>query len=263
MTLRQQSAVEFMTTYSFAIFVLSLVLITVVTVSLSIGVSAPVYSSCNIQPLITCQQSLLTYNSVNGFKYLLIFRNNLGFLLQFPSNAINLSTTGFSSSPNALTAGSCSPSNAVQGSQVICMVHVNGKSNVKQGTNTYTQFHIYFYICQSVSTCTYNSSNFYSVTGYSFQTLSSPLTNLYNVIITSSNGLVVLNGESYLNNSVIYLPGGSGITYSLYAQPNVGYHFTTWTLSGSGSWLTPNAIQTANVILNLNSNATVTATFTH
>ncbi|MDE1865166.1 MAG: hypothetical protein KGH94_00805 [Candidatus Micrarchaeota archaeon] len=258
--MRQQTAIEFLSTYSFAIFALSLVLITAVTISLSIGSVAPVYSACNIQPLITCQQSLLTYNSVGSyFTYLLIFRNNLGFYLSFPQNAINLTMSGLASGANVLNPGSCSPSLAPQGSQVICIVKVNGKSQVKQGVNTYTQFHVYYSLCTSSNTLTCTStSNSYAVTGYSFQTLSPPYSNLYNITITSANGLVVINGESYLSNAVVYLAGGSGIPYTMYAQPNAGYRFTSWSSSGGASLSTTSQ---ANTVLTLTNNGNVVASF--
>jgi hypothetical protein len=217
---------EFLTTYSFAIFTISLVLIAAVTISFSVGTNAPVYSSCSIQPLITCQQSLLTYNSVGGyFNYVLVFRNNLGFGLQFPANSINLTLSNLISGASTNNLGKCAPYLAASGSQIICNVKVVGKSQVKQGANTYTQFKISYGLCtnQSVISC---SANSYLVTGYSFQTLSPPFTNLYNVTIASPNGIVVINDEPYLNNTVVPLTSGS---YTVSPQPNANTQFLGWT----------------------------------
>lgn len=253
---RQQSAVEFISTYSFAIFIIAIITATAMSISLSIGTTPPVYSSCSIQPLITCQQSLLTYNSVGGyFTFVLVFRNNLGFMLQFPTtNAINLTAGTIASGSKSTVSGSCYPTLAAQGSQVVCIVKVNGKTQVKQGANTYTQFHIYYnLICSSC-----NANALYNATGYSFQSVSPPYNNLYNVTVASSNGVVVINGESYLNNTLVYLSTG---TYSLYAQPNVGYHFTSWNVIGSGLSISTNSL--ANTILTLNSNGNVIARFLH
>jgi hypothetical protein len=263
--MRQQSAIEFLSTYSFAIFALSLVLVTAVTISLSIGTVAPVYSACNIQPLITCQQSLLTYNSVGGyFNFLLIFRNNLGFLLQFPSaNAINLTLTGVAGGANAVNFGGCSPTTAPQGTLVICTVKVPGTSQVKQGSNTYTQFRINYNLCTSAYNSLYGnylpscpSNTVYTVTGYSFQTLSPPYTNLYNLSISSLNGIVIINGESYLSGTNIYLTGG---TYNLYAQPNVGYHFISW--NGVGSLLPSNAVAHQNTTFTFTTSGNIIVIF--
>jgi hypothetical protein len=259
MALRQQSAIEFISTYSFAIFMISIILVAATTISLSIGFTAPVYSSCSIQPLITCQQSLLTFNSVgNYFTYIILFRNNLGFVLQFPANALNLTATGISGSARAVYNGICAPTLAAQGSQVLCKVKVGGPSNIKQGANTYTQFHIYYGLCtnQTESTCTSNNLN---ITGYSYQTLSPPLTNLYNISVSSQNGLVVVNGQSYFNSSTVYLPSGS---YNLFAQPSTNYHFVSWTWNGPGATtLSTNSV--ANTVLTLNSNGNVIVLFTH
>ena len=259
MALKQQSAVEFISTYSFSMFIISLMLVAATTISLSLGSgTAPVYSTCSIQPLIYCQQSLLTYNSVGGyFTYILAFRNNLGFLLQFPANALNLTTSSLVSSGSRIQMGSCAPTIAPQGSQVICIATVAGRSQVKQGASLYTQFRLTYGLCsnQSVSTCT---SNTYSATGYSFQTLSPPTSNLYSISVSSSNGIVVVNGQSYLNNTVVYLTGGA---YTLYAQPNSGYHFISWSWTGSGSSLSTTSA--SNTILTLNSNGNVVVVFTH
>lgn len=259
MALRQQSAIEFLSTYSFAIFIISLVLVAALAISISIGSNAPVYSTCTIQPLITCQQSLLTYNSVGGYlNFVLIFRNNLGFLLQFPVNAINLTLAKSTTGANAISFGACSPKLAGQGSQVICIVKVSGKAQLKQGANTYTQFRLTYGLCtnQTQASCTANT---YQATGYSFQTLSPPYTNLYNVSIQSSNGVVIINGQSYFNNSVIYLPGGPVVApYIIYAQPNSGKAFTSWT-PGGGVALT--SASTQNTFMTISANGNLIATF--
>ncbi len=252
MALRQQTAMEFLSTYSFAIFTISLVLIAAVTISFSVGTNAPVYSSCSIQPLITCQQSLLTYNTPGRyFNYILVFRNNLGFGLRFPVNAINLTLSNLVSGASTNNLGKCAPSPAASGSQVICNVKVSGTSQVKQGANTYTQFKISYGLCsnQSVTSC---SSNSYLVTGYSFQTLSPPFTNLYNVTVSSPNGIVVINDEPYLNNTVVPLTSGS---YTIYGQPNAGVQFISW----SGSTCTISA-GTPNTLV-VTSSCTVSAVF--
>jgi hypothetical protein len=124
---------------------------------------------------------------------------------------------------------------------------------VRQGATTYTQFQIRYGLCtnQSAASCTPDN---YSATGYSFQTLSPPYTNLYNVSITSQYGVVVINGQSYLGSTVVYLTSG---TYTLYAQPNAGHSFSGW--DGTTCPLSP---ATQNAILVLSSNCNIVAVFT-
>ncbi len=256
---RQQAAVEFIATYSFAIFIISLMLVAATAISMALNSStAPVYSTCNIQPLLNCQQSLLTYNSLGSYHYLtfvLVFRNNLGLVMQFPPNAINLTTAEVLASGKPSGAGSCSPTIADQGSQVVCITTLPGTTQLKQGANTYTQFSLHYSLCtsQSRSSC---GSTLYSATGYSFQTLSPQQSSLYNFSISSPNGIVVINGQSYFDNSIVYLTGGS---YLLYAQPNAGYTFNSWNglLSSIANPSVPNTVLTANA------NGNVVAFFTH
>ncbi len=262
MVLRQQSAVEFISTYSFAIFIIALILVSVSAVALTFSSTPPIYSSCSIQPLIPCQQTLLTYNSPGGyFTFILEFRNNLGFVLQFPDNAINLSTATLATGVKPVSGGTCTPTLAAQGAQTLCRVRIyTSLPSIRQGANIYTQFHIYYGLClnQTVTTCTANT---YSMTGYSYQTLSPPTSNLYNITVSSQNGLVVVNGLPYFNSSVVYLTSGS---YTLYAQPSVNYHFVSWSWGGSGTPLSSttsvNTIFTANALY---SNANVIALFLH
>jgi len=258
MGLRQQSAVEFITTYSFAIFIVSVILVAALTISLSLGATPPISSTCSIQPLIPCQETLLSYNSVGGyFTFIVIFRNNLGYLLQFPSNAINLTATGFANGAQQVNPGACYPTVAGQGTQVLCSIKISGTPQVKQGTNVYTQFHIFFGLCTSqlAASCT---SNTYNVTGFSYQGLSGIYSNLYNLTVSvpGQNGIVVINGQSYFNNSVIYLVSG---TYTLYAQPNTNYHFVSW----SNTVVPISTTAQPNSILTLNNNGNVLALFVH
>jgi hypothetical protein len=259
MAMRQQSAVEFMTTYSFAIFTIALVLVAVSMVSLSLGTSPPVYSTCNLQPLVTCQQTLLTYNSVGGyFNFVLIFRNNLGFVMQFPSNAITMTLSKTVTTGSVVNSGGCSPANVPQGSQAICIVNAIGTSQVKQGADTFTQFRIQYALCtnQSSSSC---AGGTYNATGYSFQSLSPPYSNLYTVSLSSANGVVVINGESYFNNAVLYLTGGQYISaYSVYAQPNTGYGFYGWTPGGG---VTLSSASAQNTLMSISSSGTLSANF--
>jgi hypothetical protein len=288
--MRQQSATEFVSIYSFAIFVISIMLVIAATLSSAVGSStSPVYSTCTIQPLIPCQQTILTYNGAvppsGQFTFVLAFRNNLGFLLEFQqTNAINLTASGLTSGhPN--TMGTCNPLLAAQGSQVICIVTVNGRSQINQGANTYTQFRLYYGLCTNQSStscsfsgaycantltgnflyygssCTYGSGGAntviiipYSATGYSFQTLSGPYYDLYSIGITSPNGIVVINGQPYLNNAIVYLTSGS---YSLYAQPSAGYRFAGWNEIGPGVSVSSNSL--SNTILTLGSGSSIPA----
>lgn len=245
MALRQQTAVEFLTTYSFAIFIISIMLVTAAAISLSYGTTPPIYSSCSIQPLITCEQSILTYNSaVPQFTYTLLLRNQLGFVMRFPaSNAINFTATGIANRTKLVAYGACSPLVVPQGSQAICIVKAKAISQVKQGSTSFSQFVLAYSICtnQTASSC----STTYNATGFSYQTLSQAYTNLYNVTVQAYNGLLVINGQTYLNNSQIYLTSGS---YIAYGQPSVGYGFQSLQWTGTGGW-TETTSQTNTVVV--------------
>jgi hypothetical protein len=255
--LRQQSAVEFLITYSFAIMVLSMVLVSAYLIANAYATKVPISSTCTINPLLTCQQSILTYNSVGQyFNYLLLFRNNLNFVIQFPANALNLTTTGLTTAGKQITFGNCVPNVVAIGSQVICQAKISGASLVKQGTNEYAQFQFAYNLCSSSNTLTCSSSSPYYSTGYSFQTLSPAITNLYNITIKSYNGIVLINGQSYFNNSVLYLVSG---TYNLYGIPTSGYSFVSWTWNGPGTPISPTSSQ--NSILTLVSNGNIIAQF--
>ena len=260
MALRQQSAIEFLSTYAFAIFIISLVLVAAFTISVSVGSTAPVYSSCNLQPLLICQQSLLTYNSVTkAFNYIIVLRNDLGFSLQFPSaNAINLTVLKLSGGNGGFNLGKCSPLFVGQGSQAICQVAVTGQPQSKQGATSYAQFSLFYQLCTGLNSSTCGNT-IYSATGTSYQSLSQGVTNLYNVIVTSSNGVMIINQEPYFNNTAVYLTSGS---YTVYAQPSSGFNYisTSWS-GGSLGVCTPPA--TGCNTISVSSNGNLIAIFTH
>ena len=128
MALRQQTAVEFLFTYSFAIFMVTIILALAAALSFYAGSTPPIYSTCSIQPLIPCQQTILTYNAVTQRSvYTLIFRNDLGYVMNFSNaNQINLTFTELASGTIIHPPGTCYPTLADEGAEVICKVVVNG-----------------------------------------------------------------------------------------------------------------------------------------
>ena len=65
MGLKQQSALEFLVTYSWAFMVIALFTVSVFVLTDTKAPLAYLQSSCNIQPLLPCGETLLVYNSVS------------------------------------------------------------------------------------------------------------------------------------------------------------------------------------------------------
>jgi|GEM_PF-1777120 hypothetical protein len=255
MPLKQQSALEFIMTYSWAFIIMSLFVVSVVVLSGSRPPSTYLGSSCNIQPLLPCVESLLSYNSIGKLQYYVVFTNQLGLVLHFPANALNVSSEslgGFSGS----SIGNCTPSFAGRGSTVLCTANI-GNAKPSVGTQTMLTFEINYSLCNS------NAKNscqpgIYKTSGFSTQGVASSNTNLDNVtfITNPSTSTIMLNGVTYFNGISAYLPSGS---YSLFAAPSAGLYFSAWSISSPTSTLS--STTTTNTTLTLKSNAVVTAVF--
>lgn len=264
MRLKQQTAIEFISTYSMALLILVLFVTSVLVLSDFRNPQTYLGSTCNIQPLLPCSQTLLTFNSQapSTLQYYVVFSNQLGTVLYFPpTNSINVTTVNLGVSGTQYSLGSCNPSFASQGATVICEAIINGKLKPSTGTQTSLIFTLSYNICAPTKT---NSNalkscgiGLYKSTGSSSQVMAPSTVNLYNVAFnTVLNGTIVLNGFTYLNNTNAYLISGN---YVIYGSPATGHHFGFWTIVASNSQIANTMVQ--NTILTLNSNAVITANF--
>ena len=254
MKMKQQSAVEFMVTYSWAIILISMLVVMVLLVSGSRPPLSYLQSSCSIQPLLPCSDSLLSYNAVAPMHYYIIFSNNLGQILYFPPNSINATMASLGSS-SSYSFGSCTPNVAGEGSQVLCSVAISGNSKPKAGSQQVVYFVLNYSICTTseIDSC----GSFYRSSGYSIQSVSPSGVSVDNVIfVTNPGGNIVLNGITYFSGTSTYLPSGN---YVIFAQPADGEKFVAWDIDSPTSIIGNSASQ--NTVLVLGSNSVITAQF--
>lgn len=238
MPLKQQSAVEFIVTYSWAILAISIFVVSVIVLSGAKPQQDYLQSTCNIQPLLPCEDALLTYGTGGNIQYYLVFTNQLGALIYFPPNAItaNLADVGSSGTPTGV--GECTPILASAGAPILCNVSIRSSFNPAPGSQQIVNFAIRYGICTPSSSCL-NANYIYSnaipsnyiSSGYSMQDVAPAGIKLNRVLFTAEPdyGTIVLGGVTYFNGTVVYLPTGNYIAYAL---PSQGYAFESW--SGNG-----------------------------
>lgn len=261
MQLKQQSAVEFLVTYSWAIIAISLFVVSVLVLA---DTRAPInylQSTCNIQPLLPCQETLLAYNSPSPIVYYIVFTNQLGSVLYFPPNAITLSTPG-SATGTSITAsqstGNCQPSFASPSVTVFCTVNLVTTSKPAIGSETIVNFAINYNICSTDNSISC-APGLYKSSGYSVQDVAPIGVKLNNITFaTVPSGTVIINGVTYFKGTSAYLTSGN---YVIYAQPPSGQSFRSWSVTNSVSTSVAST-SSQNTILVVSSNAFVTATFT-
>jgi hypothetical protein len=254
--LKQQSAIEFVTTYSWAILMISLFIAVVVVLAMSKTSTNYLASTCTIQPSLPCSGTIFTYNSVNPLRFTMLFTNNLGVTMYFPLNDFNLTTTNVGNAGITYNIGNCTPSIATAGTQVICRAAVAGSLKPAVGSQTSAVFTISYQLCSgnSQSKC---QSTVYKSTGSSLQTLSPSTINLYTITFQTvpSTASISLNGAVYVNNAVSYFVSQS---YNAFAMPPPGYQFISWSATGA-STLSSTSLQ--STVLTLNANTVLTATY--
>ena len=264
--IKQQTALEFLNVYVWALLIIGLMLSIVFVLTLSKPSTFYFASSCTIQPLLPCSQAVLSYNAFTPMVFYIQFTNNLGTPIYFPFNGVNVITTGIGTTGISSYTGNCTPSFATVGSQVLCITKIAGNVRPAVGAQTSTQFIINYSICStnSKSSClTTTNQNVYRVTGYSVQTVSPANVVLYNVTFRSNvgSGIILLNGVAYIDGSMTYFIGGN---YALFGQAPVNSSFIGWSINtpptGTPSMLS-NTI-TQNTTLTLTSNALITVAFT-
>lgn len=263
MVAKAQSAVEFLSTYSFALVMITIALLVAALIAGARGSGLDLYSACSIEPLLPCQQAVLSYNpsSPSGAysNFTLLFKNQLGYNLNFTANSLNLTTTNIGSTGRLYTIGKCHPGMAGLGAEVVCTATVRGANVPSIGTSVLTPFLISYQLCTSsnIASCS-GTANVYNTTGYSTETLAPINTDLYNFSITSNNGIVYVNGAPYYSGTSVYLVTGN---YPIYAQPFGTHTFASWsTVPSTSNFMITNTIA-SNSFLVLKQNGNVIANF--
>ena len=268
---RAQSAVELLSTYSWALLIMAIFIAAVLYIATGAPAVQVFSSDCNIQPLIQCQDSALLVNSTGKVIFVVEFINKLQTPMLFAANAINVSASGFGKSGTAVYNGQCFPGFALPGSRVVCKVSAPAPSQQPTGTQIGTYFTLNYTICQSSnqSSC---PAQYYSSTGYSVQSVASQSFNFVSVSFvanglygigylntTNANGIIFVNGVPYSSGqTALFTATGN---YVLNTQPPPGYLFVNWSVgSPSSSFVAPS--NTQNSLLTLVNNATITATYT-
>lgn len=259
MELKQQSALEFIVTYSWALIIISLFIVSILVISDTKAPITYLQSSCSIQPLFPCTESLLTYNAVNSvvpFKYYLIFTNQLGSVIYFPQNSINLTTSNLGKNGVQHNIGNCTPAFASQGATVLCRANIPSTLKPNIGTQVIANFVLNYSICTSntIKSC---APGYYKSSGYSVQNIAPTGISLNNIsFVTNPGGTIVINGAIYFSGTSAFFTTGN---YIIYAQPPAGKKFTSWSIASPSSTVLSTSSQ--NTIMTVSSNAVLTATF--
>ena len=168
---RQQSAVEFLSTYSWTFLILAM-LITVLLIFIS--QKSPVnylLNQCFLTSQITCLQDIITTNSTN-ILFAAKLNNYLGYssltYLQFGANSINVTLTGIGKNGTNTFYGNCYPMNTLvpYAGQTFCIVKIPKQLVPRQGQKISATYQISYNICTSGEKCA--SSNSYSQSGYTY-----------------------------------------------------------------------------------------------
>ncbi len=229
MHMKEQSAIEMITTYSWAILIIAIV---IAIILILIGFKPPsdyLQSECNIDPLLPCVDTLLVYNSSGPMVYTIVFKNNLGRPINISSNGFNLTTTdmGRSSGTNHYL-GNCTPGYVSNGGEVMCRVNITGPIKAAVGTSTTTPFYFEYRICSSPTNC---GNTFYKTTGYSTQIVAPAGISFLELKFETypDTGTINVNGVPYASGTTQFFIKGE---YSIFASPPNGYVF----YSGNPGW---------------------------
>ncbi len=249
--LKAQSAVEFLTTYAWA---LTIVVIFVAFVIAAVGFRSPTSfttSSCYLTATVPCQELLFqTRPSMSESYATLVFINGLGTAITFPQNSVSMQV-GFSSIEYY---GTCLPADAPADSTVICNVTLPGFSP-DVGAEVDTKFTLSYGICDP-SGC---PPSIYNTSGDSTGTVSSysAATSVVDLQTSTGTGSIAVSGVAYPSNT--YIRFINGISYQVDALPTSGNVFSTW--AGSPGIAVAN---TVSAVTNVTTSASgsLIATFT-
>ncbi len=239
--MKAQSTVEFLTTYAWAMTIIALFIAVVLVV---VGFKSPASytpASCYITPNLQCQSALFQSNGASS-DFVIIFLNNLGTAISFPTNGIGV-MIGFS---GTTYTGLCYPTNAPVGATVICNATLAGfVSSV--GGQANPNFAIYYHICDG-TTC---PSSVYNTSGFATGIVSPYKANVIDKVTLDtslSGGKIDIGGITYPSGTVVYMINGQKT--QLYAVPPAGHTFNSWVATGGVTFSTSNTLQTTNATAN-------------
>ncbi len=255
--MKQQSALEFIITYSWALIIIALFVASVFVLS---GYKAPSYylsSSCYITSLLECEQSILTYNAIAPLKFALVFKNALGTAMLIPQNGINVTVTNIGLASTNNYVGNCYPTFVPSGAEALCNIDIPGGIKPGVGTQVTIPFTLNYKLCSGPDSKICNGAS-YKTTGTATQLVAPSSITIYSLAMNSSTGgaYIVVSGISYPVNSTAFFVSNK---YTIYAKPPIGYAFSSWSISSLGSFLSSTTSQTTT--LTLSSNATIIANF--
>lgn len=259
-TSKQQSAIEYVLSYSWAIIILIAVLVIYFYYSSNQTTYASSY--CYISPEFPCYQLLINSNSI-GTSALIEFSNNVNKPLYFSSSSFSIKFT-----PNSqYYQGSCQPSTALQGERITCTISVTGLT-LPIGSEISPQFYLTYSECISQN-CNSNSKQEVSLT-----TSGSGLTYIYqyNSLLSTTTTLPTYTLNTYpspTNGGTTSPTSGSynsGKSVSISETPSTGYSFNDWTCTGTGCYsgtsTNPTIIMDANIVETASFNQLATYTLT-
>jgi hypothetical protein len=219
-TKKSQTAIEFLSTYTWAFILIAIVIAIVVALSLTRSPTTYSLTHCFIQPELPCEGFIIMSNGT-GSRAVLAFLNNLGSNITLPSNAFvvqePLSSTVFH--------GQCLPAKGPEGSLIICNATMDGYAP-SVGTQLSPTFSVSYRLCSNGCSSTILNSSGSSTL---FVSPSENLTDRITLLTSTGTGFVVLGGTAYPSNTVVAII--KGLSYPLYASPPNGYAFSTWTSS--------------------------------
>lgn len=244
-----QSTVEFLMTYAWAITVIAVFVAFIVIV---VGFKSPssyTPSVCYITTTLPCQEALFASSSSASY-FTMIFVNDFGTPIAFPSNALSLQV-GFS---GTAYGGDCYPANVPAGATVICNATLQGFAP-SVGTQADTKFTVSYRICTAGSCppAVYNTSGYSTGTVSPFRSVSS----LVDLQTSTGTGAVVVDGIRYPSNTYLQFIDGQG--YAIFAAPPANRIFSSWSSTG-GVVVSNTVLQTTNATVSSPGN--LIATFT-
>lgn len=235
-SVKAQPALEFLSVYSWTL--LAVILFVVVASVLASANSRTVYQAahCYITPGFPCYGMYVMSNTVAPVS-LVLFTNELGVTLSFPTNALAVNPTY----ANATYYGQCLPANALPGAVVACNATLRGFST-SLGTQLTPVFVISYKICGS--TCS-GSLPIYNTSGNADLAVSPWVAHFRNFIELANpatHGTVSPGNGTY----------NYGTQVSITASPIGTNAFVGWTCSGVGCYngtATSNTVTLSNFIV--------------
>ena len=231
MGFKVQSALEYLTSYSWALIILVVVVVSyfLITYNSSGTTFSPSY--CYISAGLPCYQLVVSTNSL-GSMAILLFTNDLGKTIYFkPTSSFYLKLTA----TTQYASGSCTPLTATSGTPITCVVYILGYTP-QLGAQLEPQFFFNYSECVS-SNC--NSKNSLLV----LSTAGSSVSYAYPANILLEEGIINIPPGG---TPTIIPPGGGAPTYS--TTTTLGPGSTTTTLGPASTTTVPGQGSTTTYI---------------